>query len=139
MIDIQVLINKVALDTGYTVNLAKSREPNLQDFPILPIIFIGYAEITSKYPQSALEATLFNTHGEDLVQTFDIQIISDIEHFRTYWITIYKSLIGWNPIGSEQYHTGFTYKQGMVMGIDNARQWHLDRWAIGFATTQVEF
>jgi hypothetical protein len=139
MIDVQVLITKLKAETNYTVELARVREPELQEVVDLPIIYIGYASIDSKNPSAPIEHTLFNTHGENLVQSFDIQIVCKSSDLPTIWKTIYTKLITWNPEPLEQYHSGFTYSQGGVMGLANGNLWWLDRWKIGFPTLEVTF
>lgn len=136
MIDIIAFKDLVAT-SGYTVELARAKEPDLHEIGSLPIIFVGYATIDSKNPTIPLESTIFNSSGEDLVQGFDVQIISTIVDFKPIWVTVYNTLIGENPIPGEKYRSGFTYAQGGVMGLANGLLWHLDRWKIGFPTVTV--
>ena len=139
MIDIQVLIDKLKAETTYTVELARVREPELQEISGLPVIYVGYATIDSKNPSAPIELTMFNTHGEDLVQSFDIQIVCKSADLPTIWKNIYTKLITWNPQPLERHHSGFTYSQGGVMGLANGNLWWLDRWRIGFPTLEVTF
>lgn len=138
MIDISVFRNIIlTANPTYTINFAREKEPDFHTIATLPVIYVGYANIDSKNPSIPLESTIFNSHGEDLVQTFEVQIVSELASFRTIWINVYKSLIGVNPVAAEANRTGFTYAQGGVMGLSNGLLWHLDRWKIGFPTVNV--
>lgn len=139
MIDVNILISKLQAETTYTVELARVREPELQEITDLPIIYIGYATVDSKNPTSPIEHDLYNLHGEDLVQSFDIQIVCRAENLPTIWKNIYSKLIGYNPTPNENMHSGFTYSQGGVMGLANGNLWWIDRWKIGFPTVNVNF
>lgn len=139
MMDVNVFINKLHVDTGYKVEHARIKEPDLTEFVDLPVIYVGYATIDSKNPTSPIEHSFFNLHGEDLVQGFDVQIVCDIDSLATIWKNCYTSLIGFNPIPGEEYRSGFTYSQGGMIGISNGRIWWLDRWKIGFPTVFVQF
>ena len=139
MINIQVLIARLKAETNYKIELARVREPELQEILDLPILYVGYATIDSKNPSTPIEYNVFNTHGEDLVQSFDIQIVCKPADLETIWKTVYTKLIGWNPIGQEVHHSGFTYAQGGVMGLANGNLWWIDRWRIGFPTLEVTF
>ena len=132
MIDVQTLIAKLDADTSYTITAAKYREPEFQEVTELPIIYVGYNGISSKDPHSPVEKTIFNSVGEDLVQSFEIQIVCEVANFSGIWKTIYATLIGYNPVESEKYHSGFTYARGGVMGLSNGKLWHVDVWNIGF-------
>lgn len=126
------------LISKYKIELSSIKQPTLQAQGEPPIIYVGYYAIDSKNPTIPIEHDLFNQHGEDLVQTFEIQIDCMIEDFEKVWKDIYKSIIGWTPDIQERQHTGFTYAQGGVMGLENSRLWWLDRWKVGFPTTNVE-
>lgn len=134
MIDLQTVINRLTSTTSYTIVPTKTKEPDLQDITALPIVFVGYGTIRSKNPNSPIEHSIFNTAGEDLVQSFELQTVCEIAQFNAIWKTLYATLIGYNPIPTEQYHTGFTYSHGGVMGIANNRLWNIDMWNIGFPT-----
>lgn len=134
MIDIQVVLDYLALNTPYRVEFAKDTLPNFQDIVDLPVIFVGYATIDSKNPRAPIEHSLFNTNGEDLVQAFEIHIVCQTASFSTIWKNVYTKLIGWNPDYTEKYHSGFTYSQGGKMGLSNSKFWHVDIWKIGFPT-----
>ena len=136
MIAVETVIAKLDADLTYTVQMAKDVLPNWQDLTALPIIFVGYHSIDCKEPNVPLESTIFNTNGENLVQNFEIHIVCSVSAFRTVWINVYKSLIGWNPVATEIYHSGFTFAQGGKMGISNSKLWDVSVWRIGFPTNQ---
>lgn len=138
MIDIALL--KTQLETaGYPVQYSRSKEPVLQELTDLPIIYLGYSTIDSKHPSSPIEYSLLNQHGEDLVQSFSIQIVCEQTMLSTIWKTIHPVLIGWNPNPNEAYRSGLTYSQGGVVGIENSRIWWVDIWRLGFPTVNVNF
>ena len=137
MIDESTIVTYLQTETTYTIELAGDILANWQDTADLPIVYVSYATIDSKQPNVPLESSIFNTNGEDLVQTFEINIVSVPGDFRAVWIAIYNALIGWNPIPDEVYHSGFTYAQGGKMGRSNNKLWHVDLWRIGFPTNHV--
>lgn len=139
MISLDTIKTRLQAETSYTIAFARDREVDLQEQLELPIIYIGYANIDSKNPTSPIEHDLYNLHGEDLVQSFHIQIVSINTDFSTVWKTIYTKLVGWNPVVGEQYHSGFTYSQGGIMGLSNSKLWWIDVWKIGFPTLHVDF
>lgn len=139
MINVQTIIDKLKTDTTYTIELARVREPELQEAITLPIIYVGYASIDSKNPSAPQELTMLNSHGEDLVQSFDIQIVCKGTALPTIWKAVYSALIGYNPVPNEAMHSGFTYSQGGVMGLANGNLWWVDRWRIGFPIVNVNF
>jgi hypothetical protein len=141
MIDIQQVIDRIKTQpssSSYTVEHVRVKEPILTDLTSLPIIYVGYFAVDAKNPTVPIEHDLFNQHGEDLVQTVEVQIVCEEINFSTVWKNIYKSLIGWHPNILELTHTGLTYSQGGVMGIENGRLWWLDRWKVGFPTVNVD-
>ena len=139
MIDVSAIITKLQTDTAYTVSLPRTREFDLQELYELPLIYVGYSAIDSKHPTSPIEYDLFNQHGEDLVQTFDVQIVCRVTELTTIWKNVYTSLIGFNPSPNEEIRSGLTYGQGGVMGLANSNLWWLDRWRLGFPTVFVNF
>ena len=142
MIDVNIIITKLQADTAYTIEPAREKEPNLQDLSELPIIFVGYASIDSKNPNAPIEHDIYNTYGEDLVQSFDIFTVCTIAELPVIWKTIYKSLIGYTPtlsISGTAATSGFTYAQGGLIGLSNGKLWHIDRWRIGFPTVPTLF
>lgn len=137
MIDEQTVVTYLTQQLAYSIELAEDILPNWQDIIQLPSIFVGYAAIDSRFPNVPTESSLFNTNGENLVQSFEIQIVSTRDVFRSTWIEVYNALIGWNPIEAEAYHSGFTYAQGGKMGRSHNKIWHVDIWRIGFPTNHV--
>jgi hypothetical protein len=144
MIDIQQVIDHILASpttATYTVQHVRIKEPILADLTDLaasPKIYVGYYAVDAKNPTVPIEHDLFNQHGEDLVQTIEVQIVCEEINFSTIWRNVYKSLIGWHPNVLEQQHTGLTYAQGGTMGIENGRMWWLDRWKVGFPTVMVD-
>lgn len=139
MIDLSLVVTRLQTQTPYQIELAKSKEPSLIELSNLPVIFIGYGGVEAKNPRSPIEFDLFNLHGEDLVQTFDIQIVCEAANLSTIWKTIYPKLIGWNPVLAEANYSGLTYSHGGVIGMDNSRLWWIDKWKIGFPVVSVSF
>ena len=137
MIDESTVITRINAITGYTTVRAEDVLDNWQTSAELPIIYVGYATIDSKQPNIPLESSIFNTNGENLVQSFEVNIVTSNTNFRANWIALYNALIGWNPIPDEVYHSGFTYAQGGKMGRSNGKIWHVDIWRIGFPTNHV--
>jgi len=121
---------------GYAIELAENVLENWQSAEELPVIYIGYATFDSKFPNQPIESTIFNKHGENIVQTFEIHIVCANADFKTIWVDIYEALIGQNPAPSEKQHTGFTYAQGGKMGRSNGKLWNVDLWRIGFPTNK---
>ena len=137
MISLDMMINYVKSNTSYTVTHTRLKEPDLAETSDLPTIYIGYGTIDSKNPNGAIEYDIYSMNGEDLVQSFDIQIVCKQKDLVTIWKTIYKVLIGWNPVLLEGNYSGLTYAQGGVIGISNDNLWWLDRWRIGFPVTTI--
>ena len=141
MLKVQLVIDKIKAFPAcatYSVQHSRIKEPQLAELTTLPIIFVAYHTVNSKNPSTPLAADLFNQHGEDLTQVFEIQIACETVNFDTIWKNVYKSLIGWHPDVLEMQHTGMTYIQGGVMGLENGRLWWLDRWGINFPLTNVD-
>ena len=141
MIDSQILIDRISSQTGYAVEAARSTEPNLQDIATLPIIYVGYFSIDSKNPSAPIEYDLYNDYGEDLVQTFDVQIVCAFLDLPTIWKKVYSSLIGYTPtvtLSSTASASGFTFAQGATQQ-SNGKVWDVSRWKIGFPTANVNF
>jgi hypothetical protein len=140
MIPLQVLIDRLESQTPYTT--VRTRPIETEDFSLgeLPIITVNYSSIVSKNPEAPIEHDIYNTYGEDLVQVYDLQILCLEDEFHTIWRTVYKALIGYTPsatISGTEATSGFTYAQGVVMGISNGKvQWG-ERWRIGFPTIPV--
>jgi hypothetical protein len=142
MIDIDDVITLIRAGTGLAaaqVVRAKETEDNLMPSVELPMIYVGFATIESKNPNAPIEHNVFNTRGEDLVQSFDIVLACEETTLVANWIMLYKSLIGKNPNVAERLHTGLTYSQGGKMRISNGKIWHIDRWRLGFPTLFTNF
>jgi hypothetical protein len=142
MIDIDDVIALIIAGTGLSstqVVRAKETEDNLLPHIVLPMVYVGFATIESKNPNAPIEHNVFNTYGEDLVQSFDIVLACDETTLAANWRMLYKSLIGKNPTPTERLHTGLTYSQGGKMRISNGKIWHIDRWRLGFPTLFTNF
>jgi hypothetical protein len=139
MITLETIKTRLQAQTSYTIAFARDREVDLQEQTELPIVYLGYATIDSKNPTSPVEHDFLNQHGEDLVQSFHIQTVCAVTQLPTVWKALHTALIGWNPTPGEQYHSGFTYAQGGVMGLSNSKVWWLDVFRIGFPTVNVNF
>ena len=136
MIAIETIITRLqTIVPTYTIAKARSKEPDLAETAALPIIYVGYGTIDSKNPNQPIELDTYSMNGEDLVQSFDIQIVCKEIDLKTIWTATFKALIGWNPVTVEQMHSSMTYSQGGVIGISNDNIWWLDRYRIGFPTT----
>lgn len=142
MIDTSTVINLIIAGTTLTsaqVVRAKETEDNLQNQSEIPMVYVGFATIDSKNPSKPIDHNMFNYHGEDLLQSFDITIVCNEASLVTLWRAVYKSLIGQNPNANEKLRTGFTYVQGGKVAITNGKIWHMDRWRIGFPSLFVNF
>jgi len=118
----------------YSVSLTKGREIELTEETAPPRIFVGYGNIVSKNPTAPIEYDIYDMHGENLVQYFDIQIVCNREDLPTVWIAIYAAIIGKNPVLAETDRSGFTLAESGPMGFSNSSIWWVSRWIIGFPT-----
>lgn len=125
--------------TNANVVRAKELEQNLQPTAALPMVFVGYATIRSKHPEAPIERPVFNTYGEDLVQSIDVVLMCPETQLVQLWTNIYAALIGQNPNPAERMHTGFTYNQGGKVALTNGKMVWIDRWNIGFPTLFTNF
>jgi len=140
MIDSQVVIDRISSQTGYTVERARSIEPNLQDIAILPIVYVDYFSIDAHSPNAPIAHDLYDLYGEDLVQTFNIQIVCAYNDLPTIWKKVYASLIGYTPTSTTSSlasTSGFTFAQGATQQ-SNGKVWDVSRWKIGFPTANVD-
>lgn len=128
----------VVNNLNYKVEYSRVKELTLSEIPMLPIIYVGYLDLNSKNPTIPIEHDIYNLHGEDLVQTFQTQIVTTVENFPTVWRNVFKALIAWNPKDPGLLHTSLTYKSGGMVGLENSRMWWLDRWSIGFPTLYTD-
>lgn len=123
--------------TGYTVELARAKEPVLSELNTLPIVYVGFRGIDSKNPTTPESFSNFEQNGENLIQTIDIQICCLVTDLPVIWRKIYKSLSGKSPTPVEEQFSSITYQQGGVLGLENSRLWWLDRWAVQFPSLNV--
>lgn len=137
MFDLTDIITRLQTETLYTIERAKVKEPSLVATNILPIVYVGFQSLDSENPSLAISTDLYDEHGIDLVQTFSIQINCLETNLSTIHRIIYKALIGWNPRPLEEQFSGFSYKQGGVIGLDNGRMWWIDLYTIGFPSLNV--
>lgn len=125
-------------DLSYPVQLSPTGVINLAEETTLPSLYVSYATIQSKNPNDPTGKSYFDSHGEDLIQYFDVHICTSKADLHTVWRAVYTKLVGWNT-ALDKYATGFTYMQGGMQGIDNGRVWWADRWGIAFPTVNVNF
>jgi len=140
MINISYIIGLIDAATTYTVASARAKEPDLLEFSTLPVVFVGYSSIDSASPTSPMEHDLYSMAGDDLVQSFDIQIICAQADLPTIWKAVYTCLVGQHPtptVSGLASTSGLTYSQGGMIGLANDRVFWLDRWRIGFPTTNA--
>lgn len=137
MIDINTIVTYAQSELSYPIEITQDTLPNIAEIRTIPAIFMQYATVDSQFPNLPLERTIFNTQGENLVQTFEFHIVCDINNLRSIWVELYQKFIGWYPIESEKYHTGFTYRQGGKMGLVGNRILWVDLWNVGFPTNTI--
>lgn len=138
MFSIDVLINRIASETGYTTLPARPLDSNQQDPSELPIIYIGYKGIHHN-PKEPIEYAFLNQHGEDLIQVFEVKIVTDIENLVQVWRQVYTSLNGYTPILSNTSTaavSGFSFIVGDTEEA-NGKLLDVSKWAIEFPTTNV--
>lgn len=122
------------------ISKAKSKDPIETDTPLLtktPVIFIGHTAIDSENPTTPGSLDIYNQAGEDLIQSFDFHLNCMEPDLQLLWRELHKAMIGKNVQPLEEQFSGFTYKQGGMLGIDNGRIWWLDRWQIAFPTLNI--
>ena len=136
MILIEEFRSFIQINTGITTKLARDTLPNMQDETELPVIYCTYATVDSKDPNVPIESSIFKSHGEDLVQTFEVHILDTLDNFRATWVLLFNNLTGKNIDPDEVYYSGFTYAQGGKMGLSNGKIVWVDLWRIGFSTTK---
>jgi len=118
--------------TGYTVERAKAKEPILSELTSLPIVYVGFRGIDSRNPTTPESFSNYEQNGENLIQTFDVQIVCDEIQLPVIWRKVYKSLAGKSTQPLEEQFSALTYQKGGVLGLENGRMWHLDRWGVQF-------
>ncbi len=139
MIDVQVIIDRIAAQTTYTVDFSRDIELNDQELTVLPMVYVGYATMDSRTPNAAIAYSYLEEHGENLIQSFDVKIVSTVENFSPVWINVYRALNTYmsDGLGATSFTTGLTYAQGGVLGLSNGKIWHVDRWRIGLPTVNT--
>ena len=137
MFDSASIITRLETETRYTVERLKDKQISLSKTVELPLIYVGFASLDSDDPSIPGALNNYDQHGEDLIQAFDIQIVCLEDELVTVWRAIHTAIIGWNPQPLEEQFSGFTYKQGGMIGLENGRLWWLDRWQIAFPTMNV--
>lgn len=134
MFEVKLLIDLAKVSTSFEVKRSKQKQIVLQEEKVLPIVYVGYGTIDSENPTLAQREPIINQFGQDLVQDFDVQIVCMEEDLPRIWNKLYQNIVGKNLQPLESQSTGFSYKQGGVLGLDNGRIWHLDRWSLAFPT-----
>ena len=135
MIPIQVLIDRLKSQLSYDIQPSREIQPIPLNVSDPTVIYVGYHSMTSKNPNAPIDLMLFNAHGEDIEQLFDIHIDTTIENLPTVWRAIYTAITDYTPIGlisSQASVSGFCYTQSGLVGLTNGRIVWLDRWRIGF-------
>ena len=137
MYDTVDIINLINTGTIYTAERAKAKEPVQVPAADLPKIYVGFRGLNSKNPTSAAARNLTMENGENLVQTFDIQINCAEIDLPGIWLTVYRSLVGKNTRPLEEQVSGLTYQQGGTIGLENGTIWWLDRWNVDFPSINI--
>lgn len=121
-------------NTSYRIAYGKERDFNLLEVSEMNIIYVGYSTIYNKSPNRTVEYSFYNSHGEDLVQSFDVSIVCLRKDLPKIWRDSFAALIGKNPIPEEADRGGLTLAESGPMGFSNNAVWWLNRWNIGFPT-----
>lgn len=134
MIDIQLLIDRITTETGYTVTLAKETQPNLQNIDLeLPQIFVGYLQVDSIGEiNTDWSADEYAQNAVDLQLNFSVQLLCKHSEFPIVWETVRESLTGWNPLPNQDKYSTMLYVGGSALGLQNSRLWWVDQWKINF-------
>ena len=132
MIAVEILVTKLAA-LSYSVEGAREDVPDLGQ----TTIYISYATIAPQHIPNPLDNMLLNRRGEDLFQSFDIQIVCPSAEFPVIWSAIYKLMYGWNPTSKEVNAAGFIKGEGGKLGMSNGYMHWVDRWYISFPTLNV--
>lgn len=118
----------------YSVTLTKGKEIELTEEVAPAKIFVGYGHIVAKNASNAIAYDIYDAHGENLTQYFDIQIVCSRSELPVVWKAVYAALIGNNPQPLEADRSGFTLAESGPMGFSNSSIWWISRWIIGFPT-----
>ena len=132
MITVEVVVAHLS-SLPYAVKVLENDVPDLTS----TTIYVSYATIAPQHVPNPLDSMLYNQHGEDLFQTFDIHIVSTISNFSAIWSDIYKLTFGWNPTTGEINDSGFVKGEGGKIGMSNGYMHWIDRWMISFPTLNV--
>ena len=135
MIDLSAVKTRLE-ETGYAVRYAVDKDIDIEDPTALPIIHIGYNNIDREKANLAPALDSYSANGENLIQSFTIQLLCTQTTFPTIWKAVYKKLYQWYPVLADP-HTSFTYFQGGVMGLSNGKFYWVDIWRVGFPTNTI--
>ena len=128
------IIQLIKDGTSYKTAYGKERDYNLLENAEMNVIYVGYSTIYNKTPTRTVEYSFYNSHGEDLVQSFDVSIVCLRKDIPKIWGDCFRALIGKNPIPAEADRGGLTLAESGPMGFTNNAVWWLNRWNIGFPT-----
>ena len=140
MFDIQVLIDRLLQQTSYPVEAARVEAPNLQSNIELPFVYVNYYSI-DKIQGSPDETDILNSYGEDLIQTFQVQIVCVQSDLPEIWRNVYTALKGYTPVPtntSTAAVSGLTFKAGATQQSNN-KIWDVSHWCIAFPSVNVLF
>lgn len=133
MISSSALVNRLKSTTTLVVSEAKENIPDLEGEGV----YITYGTIAPKNIPNPLDEVLFENYGENLIQTFDVQIVTSLENFVAIWKTIFVSLNGYNPAPVNYNSAGLIKGEGGKLGISNGYIHWVDRWYISFPTLEI--
>lgn len=109
----------------------ETNDIDIEDYA-LPTVAVEYIGVRGSAPKDTALAGFLNRYGEDLIQSFDIIIISSTEEFYSYWEQVRQALIGNTIPGFDVNTTSFSYQQGAKMRCIADRIAHVDRYDIAF-------
>ena len=138
MFNISILIDRISSVTGFATLPAPLIDNNTLDPKELPTVYVGYSHIM-RIPQVPVNMDFLAQHGEDLVQLFEVKIVTDLANITDVWQKVYQSLIDYTPtltLGSTSSSTNFAYVGGETIQA-NAKVIDASKWAVGFPTTNV--
>jgi hypothetical protein len=143
MIASQVIVDRILATTDYTnVDLLTEFAQDLFENDELPCIRVGYKGVDVINPYRNLSLGEYRTHNEDLIQSFVIQIVSEVEDYHEVWENIFgvdKStdtikLLGWNPTSIEENSTPINFIKEDVIGLSQGKQKSQTIIAVGWPT-----
>jgi hypothetical protein len=138
MFSTNVLIDRLISELGYTVLQAPALDSNQQDINSLPTLYVGYVSI-HRIPQVPIDMDYFNQHGEDIIQVFEVKIVTDMDNLIDVWRKTYTAINGYTPILSNTSTasvSGFAFISSDTVEA-NDKVIDVSRWAIGFPSTNV--